>query len=145
MTSRADTRREPAACRIEFVKLPPAVDIGNDRAVLESLTRALAGGPSVLVANAAETAFCDCAGVSALVLAHRRAAAAGAQLRVVTATAEVRRIIKLTGADAVLNVHLTIDDALADLTGRGDAPWPAVARPAHDFEERREESQQPAQ
>jgi anti-anti-sigma factor len=143
MTSTADARRETTECRIEFVKLPPAVDIGNDHIVLDSLTNALAGGPSVLVADAAETAFCDCAGVSALVFAHRRAAAAGAQLRVVTATAEVRRIIKLTGAHEVLNVHPTIDDALADLTGRADAPSSAVPGPA-DFEQRRQQRQQPA-
>ena len=136
MASTADTGREAAERRIEFVKLPPTVDIGNDRIVLDSLTGALAGKPSVLIADATATAFCDCAGVSALVCAHRSAAAAGAQLRVVTASAKVRRIIKLTKAHEVLNVHLTIDDALADLTGRGEAPSPAVPAPAHDSEER---------
>lgn len=136
MTSTADTGREAAERRIEFVKLPPTVDIGNDRVVLGSLTGALAGKPSVLVADATATAFCDCAGVSALVCAHRRAAAAGAQLRVVTASAEVLRIIKLTRAHEVLKVHLTIDDALADLTGPGDALSPAVPAPAHDCGER---------
>lgn len=136
MASPADTGPEAAERRIEFVKLPSAVDIGNDRTVLDSLTGALAGKPSVLVADATATAFCDCAGVSALVCAHRRAAAAGAQLRVVTASAQVRRIIKLTAAHEVLNVHPTIDDALADLTGRGDSVSPAVPAPAHASEER---------
>ena len=136
MASTADTAREAAERRIEFVKLPPTVDIGNDRTVLDSLTGALAGKPSVLVADATATAFCDCAGVSALVCAHRRATAAGAQLRVVTASAEVRRIIMLTAAHQVLNVHLTMDDALADLTGRADSVSPVVPAATHDSEER---------
>jgi anti-sigma B factor antagonist len=141
MTSTADAQRTTDERRIEFVRLPPTVDIGNDRIVLVSLTNALAGKPSVLLADATATAFCDCAGVSALVCAHRRASAAGAQLRVVTASAEVRRIIKLTAASTILNVYPTIEDALADLTGKGVTLSPASAASASDSEEQREQRQ----
>lgn len=117
MTITADRAEEAAERRLVFVKLPHTIDISNDRIVLDSLAAALAGSSSVVIADATGTAWCDCAGISALVCAHRQAAAAGAQLRVVAASAAVQRIVKLTGAQDVLNIYLTVDDALADMTG----------------------------
>jgi anti-anti-sigma factor len=102
---------------IVFVRLPRAIDVSNDRMVGDSLAAALAGNPSVVVADATATAFCDCAGISVLVCAHWQAVEAGAELRVVAASPPVRRVIKLTAAENVLHLYLTMDDALADMTG----------------------------
>jgi anti-sigma B factor antagonist len=99
------------------VTLPAEIDVTNDRQVQDTLTRALEHGAAVLVADAATTTFCDCAGVSALVLAHQRAAAAGAQLRVAAASPAMRRILKLTGADQVLDTYPTLAAAQADRGG----------------------------
>jgi anti-anti-sigma factor len=135
MTTRAETEEAMARHRIAFVKLPQAVDVSNDRLVLDSLATALAGHPSVVIADASATAFCDCAGISVLLWAHRRAAAAEAQLRIVAANAPVQRILKLTAADEVLNVYLTMDDALADMTGgRHLSPLAAPVPAAHKQE-----------
>jgi anti-sigma B factor antagonist len=112
--------------KITFVRLPQAIDVTNDSVVLESLAAALAGRSSIVVADGGGTAFCDCAGISALICAHRQAIAAGAQLRVVTASVQVRRLIKLTAACDVLDVYRTVDDALADITG----PPPTDLAPA---------------
>lgn len=117
MTATADYAQSAAEHRIAFVRLPRAIDVTNYCTVLDSLAAALAGSPSIVVANGDMTALCDCAGVSALVCAYREAAAAGAQLRLVAGSAHVRRIIQLTAADEVLDLYLTLDDALADLTG----------------------------
>ena len=121
MVTTIDTTGEAAEQRIAFVKLPQAVDVTNHCLVLDSLTRALRGQSSFVIADGTGTEFCDCAGISALVSARHRAAAAGAHLRVVAASMLIQRIINLTAADELLDVYLTMDSALADMTGPGAA------------------------
>jgi anti-anti-sigma factor len=104
--------------RLAVVTLPGEIDIGNDRQVQDTLTRALDDETVVLVADAGGTTFCGCSGVTALLVTHHRAAAAGAQLRVVVASPSMRRILELTAADQVLHTYPTLAAALAD----GQAP-----------------------
>ena len=92
------------------VTLPSEIDLTNASEVQDALGRALESGTDVVVADAAETTFCDCAGVRALIRAHRRAIAAGAKLRVATSP-EVRRILGLTGAGQVLDTCPTLTAA----------------------------------
>ena len=108
----------PQQPRLAVVTLPGEIDISNDGQVQDTLTSALDDGTAVLVANAGATAFCGCSGVTALLLTHHRAAAAGAQLRVVVGSPPMRRILELTAADQVLNIYPTLAAALAD----GQAP-----------------------
>ena len=100
--------------RLAVVTLPGEIDASNDGQIQDTLTSALDDGTAVLVADAAATAFCGCSGVTALLLAHHRAAAAGAQLRVVVGSPPMRRILELTAADQVLNTYPTLAAALAD-------------------------------
>jgi anti-anti-sigma factor len=100
--------------RLAVVTLPGEIDTGNDGQVQDTLTRALDDGTAVLVADASGTTFCGCSGVTALLLTHHRAAAAGAQLRVVVASPSMRRILELTAADQVLNTYPTLAAALPD-------------------------------
>ncbi len=109
----ARTVAAPQPPRLAVVTLPAEIDITNDGQLQDTLTRALHGGTAVLVADASATAFCGCAGVTALLLAHRRAAAAGAQLRVAASPA-IQRVLQLTGADQVLSTYPTLTAALAD-------------------------------
>jgi anti-sigma B factor antagonist len=117
MTATACYREPETERTITFVRLPPVIDVTNYTAVLKSLAAGLAGSPSIVVADGGATTFCDCAGISALIRAHREVTAAGARLRVVSASAQVHRVIKLTSAGDVLDVYRTMDDALADITG----------------------------
>ena len=87
------------------VRLPGEIEVTNDGQVYDTLTSALDDGTAVLVADAGGTTFCGCSGVTALLLAHHRAAAAGAQLRVVVGSPSMRRILELTAADQVLNTY----------------------------------------
>jgi anti-anti-sigma factor len=96
------------------VTLPAEIDIGNSGFVLAVLSGALASTPQVVVADGTGTGFCDCSAIAALVTIHRQAAAAGAQLRVVLASAAVRRAIELVGADDVLLVYPSLGEAQAD-------------------------------
>ena len=108
----------PQQPRLAVVTLPDEIDIGNDGHVQDTLTSALDDGTAVLVADAGGTAFCGCSGVTALLLTHHQAAAAGAQLRVVVGSPSMRRILELTAADQVLDTYPTLAAALAD----GQAP-----------------------
>jgi anti-sigma B factor antagonist len=107
----------PQQPRLAVVTLPGEIDASNDGQVQDTLTRAL-DGTAVLVADAGATTYCGCSGVTALLLTHHRAAAAGAQLRVVVGSPPMRRILQLTAADQVLNTYPTLAAALAD----GQAP-----------------------
>jgi anti-anti-sigma factor len=104
----------PQQPRLAVVTLPAEIDTSNDGQVQDTLTSALDNGTAVLVADAGRTTFCGCSGVTALLLTHHRAAAAGAQLRVVVGSPPMRRILELTGADQVLNTYPTLAAALAD-------------------------------
>ena len=104
----------PRQPRLAVVTLPGEIDASNDGQIQDTLTSALDDGTAVLVADAAATAFCGCSGVTALLLVHHRAAAAGAQLRVVVGSPSMRRILELTAADQVLNTYPTLAAALAD-------------------------------
>jgi anti-sigma B factor antagonist len=110
----AGAAASPQQPRLAVVTLPGEIDTSNDGPVQDTLTRALDNGTAVLVADAGETTFCGCSGVTALLLTHHRAAAAGAQLRVVAGSPPMRRILELTGADQVLHTYPTLAAALAD-------------------------------
>jgi anti-anti-sigma factor len=90
------------------VSLPGEIDFINASEVRDALGLALESGAAVLIADAAETTFCDCAGVSALVHAHRQATASASCLRVATASRVMRRAIELTGADQILDIYPTL-------------------------------------
>jgi anti-sigma B factor antagonist len=104
----------PQQPRLAVVTLPGEIDISNDGQVQYTLTSALDDGTAVLVADAGGTTFCGCSGVTALLLTHHQAAAAGAQLRVVVGSPSMRRILELTTADQVLTTYPTLAAALAD-------------------------------
>ena len=59
------------------------------------------------------TTFCDTTGIRMLVLARRRAAAAGTDQRLLLPCPHVLRIMKLHEVDAVLPVYLSLEQALA--------------------------------
>jgi anti-sigma B factor antagonist len=104
----------PRQPRLAVVTLPGEIDASNDGQVHDTLTSALDAATAVLVADAGATTFCGCSGVTALLRTHHRAAAAGAQLRVVVGSPPMRRILELTAADQVLHTYPTLAAALAN-------------------------------
>jgi anti-anti-sigma factor len=96
------------------VRLPDEIDMSNTGQVGEELRAAVAPGVTVVVADLTATTFCDSAGVRQLVLAHDKAAASGAQLRLaVTEGAAVDRILKLIGLEQLMPLYPTVEAALA--------------------------------
>jgi anti-anti-sigma factor len=111
------------------VPLPAEIDAANIGLVEAALASALASRPTVLIADGTSTAFCDCAGIGALIRVHQQAAATGAQLRVVITGSPVRRVLEVIGADQVLLVYPSLADAQADCSHQR-AP-PSAAGPEH--------------
>lgn len=96
-----------------IVEFPAEIDVSNAgriRAMLMSLVEE--SGAQVVVVDMAQTTFCDSSGVTALATAHRKAAAQGAEVKVVAATAPVLRIFELAGLDQVVSVYGTMTAAL---------------------------------
>jgi len=100
------------------VVLPDEIDIATAPGAGQDLAAAFGAGARVVVADLTGTSFCDGAGARMLVVAHRAAVAAGAELRVVTSSPEVRLVLAVTGMDAVLSVYPSLAAARAGLPPR---------------------------
>jgi anti-sigma B factor antagonist len=87
------------------VVLPREIDVANADQVRAELLAAIDCGSPVVVADMSLTAFCDCAGVAALLTAGSHAAQAGAELRVVARAGPVLRTFDLTGLAMALPVY----------------------------------------
>jgi len=96
------------------ITLPEEIDISNSEQVREELLSLLNRGPAVLIVDMAETTFCDSAGVNALVRAHKRATANGAEIRLVVASLGVQRVLAITGVDRLIPVYPSLTASLAE-------------------------------
>lgn len=96
------------------ITLPEEIDISNSEQVREELLSLLNRGPAVLIVDMAETTFCDSAGVNALVRAHKRATANGAEIRLVVASLGVLRVLAITGVDRLIPVYPSMTASLAE-------------------------------
>jgi anti-anti-sigma regulatory factor len=75
-----------------------------------------ARGQTTVVVDMSGTQFCDSAGLSVLVRAHKQALAQGGGLRLVLpATGTVPRIFTLTGLDQVIPHFTSLEQALAQV------------------------------
>lgn len=102
------------------ITLPAEIDISNADQVRDELLSLLNRGPAVLLVDMAETTFCDSAGVNALVRAHKRATANGAEMRLVVAAPGVQRVLAITGVDRLVPVYPSVAAALAGAGTPGD-------------------------
>ena len=97
-----------------MVSAPGQVDLTNAGELRQAVLSCTDAGHMTLVVDMSETAFCDSAGVNQLVQAHKRAVAAGGELRLVIGTASVMRILAITGADRLLSIFPSVDEAVAE-------------------------------
>ncbi len=87
--------------------LPEQIDLSNAAQIAEELTSAVSRGDTVIIDMSA-TAFCDCAGVRAVVRAHKRATDSGAELRLVVTEPLVRRVFGLIGIDRLVDLYPSV-------------------------------------
>lgn len=105
----------PARARVPptVVTLPAEIDMANADRVGADLQAAFAPGVTTVVADMTATTFCDSRGIHALVMAHQRATASGAELRLVVPSACVLRLLALLGLDRWLAIYPSLQEALA--------------------------------
>ena len=100
---------------LPVVRGPAEIDIANAGQLRAALLAAAAQGHATIVVDLTETSFCDTSGLQVLVLAHRRAAAEGGELRLVVRSATLQRLFSLTGVDHVIPNFTTLDQAVGEL------------------------------
>lgn len=100
---------------LPVVSGPAEIDIANAGQLRAALLAATAQGHATIVVDLTETSFCDTSGLQVLVLAHRRAAAEGGELRLVVRSATLQRLFSLTGVDHVIPNFTTLDQAVGEL------------------------------
>ena len=98
--------------RSAVVAMPDEVDMANGAAIQEDLLAALAERPEALVVDMTQTTFCDSAGVRAIMLTHRQAAAADCELRLVIGSPAVTRVFTIIGAGQLVPIHPDLASAL---------------------------------
>ena len=105
-------RGTPAPARPVVVTLPTEIDISNAERLGEDLCAAFAVGATTVIADMTRTRFCDSSGISMLVMAHRKAVASHAELRLVALSTAVLRALTLVRIDHFLPVYPSVADAL---------------------------------
>lgn len=101
----------PQETQAAIVRMPDEIDIANAGRLVAELTSACDSGVSLVVADMTRTTFCDASGARMLVIAQKRAAESGVELRAAVASARVRRVLVLLGIDKILPIHPTVDAA----------------------------------
>jgi anti-anti-sigma factor len=112
---------------VPVVTAPEEIDIGNAAGLRAALLEAAAHGSGTLVADLAQTQFCDSAGLNVLVRAHKRAQAEGGELLLVICAAAVLRIFAVTGIDHLIPNFPTLEQALASAPAVPDVTRPPSA------------------
>jgi len=98
---------------VPVVTAPEEIDVTNAARLRSVLLETSASGNATLVVDMSQTRFCDSAGLNVLVRAHQRAEAQGGEVRLVISTADVRRILTVTGIDHVIPSFPSLEQALA--------------------------------
>ena len=108
---------------LPVVTAPAEIDAATTDQLHMVLLRAAARRHATIVVDATRTRFCDSAGLTVLVRAHKRALADGGELRlVIPADGAVSRILAITRLDQFIPLFASLDEALARRPG-------AVSRP----------------
>jgi anti-sigma B factor antagonist len=105
---------------VAVVSAPMEIDIVNAEQLRMVLLEAARRGHGRVVVDMSSTLFCDSAGFSALVAAHKRALAEGGELRlVIPASSRVLRTFTMVGLDRFIRRFGSLEQALV--------PGPAAA------------------
>lgn len=101
------------------IVLPAEIDVTNADQVGAELLRAVDASAAMLVIDMTGAVFCDSSGIQILLRAHRRAVAAGTELRLATSSPAVRRVLELTGTDLVIDIYPDLGAAMNRVTETG--------------------------
>ena len=88
-----------------IVAISGEVDVCTEAPLQQALLRIIRERSARLMLDLSGVSFMDCAGLRALLATRRRAELRGGCMRLIAASAAVRRIIELTGAQEALAVE----------------------------------------
>jgi anti-anti-sigma factor len=109
-------RAAHAQTRLTVLTLPAEIDLCNARRLGGELGFALTSS-TMVIADMTATTFCDSSGVRILVLANEQALTTGIELRLVVPSGQVLRSLALIGADRLLSIYPSLEDALGSEPG----------------------------
>jgi anti-sigma B factor antagonist len=99
---------------VPVILAPAEIDVTAADRLRAVLLGSAAGGHATVVVDMTRTLFCDSAGLSVLVRAHKRALDEGGELRlVIPAGGAVFRLFALTGLYRFIPRFATLEEALA--------------------------------
>ena len=99
-----EQRRTGAPVSPVVVTLPDEIDAANADSVGDELRAAFAPGVAVVIADLSATVYCDSSGLRNFALAHAKAVASDAELRLAAASPAVRHVLDLMGFDELLKI-----------------------------------------
>jgi anti-sigma B factor antagonist len=103
---------------VPVVTAPAEIDVTTAEQLRTVLLHSAARGNATVVVDMTCTRFCDSAGLTVLVRAHKRAAADGGELRlVIAAGGAVARVFAITRLDLIIPLFGSLDEALAPRPG----------------------------
>lgn len=95
-----------------LIRATGEMDLSNAATVGDAVHDAIADGFATVLVSLSGVSFIDSTGLSALVQGHRAAEAQGGYLAVVSPSEQVLQVIQLLGADHLLHLYDSVDDAL---------------------------------
>ena len=99
---------------VPVVAAPAEIDVTTARQLRTVLLRSASRGHPTIVVDMTRTRFCDSAGLTVLVRAHRRTLADGGGLRLVMpADGSILLIFAITGLHHIIPLFDSLDEALA--------------------------------
>ena len=113
---------------LAVVTLPEEIDLLNVLQIHQGLDELVGSGPAALVVDMTGTTYCDSAGIATLVRVAKAARAARVPLRVAVSE-PVTRVMRLLGAERVIDVYPSLPAALgsgASQPAAGQPPAPAA-------------------
>jgi anti-sigma B factor antagonist len=107
-----DQHAADAVLPTAVVPMPAEIDVANANQLAAKLDTAIHPGVKAVVIDMTLTTFCDSMGVKVIARLRGQAVAEGIDLRLVTASTQVRRILAVTGLDTKVRIYRRLEDAL---------------------------------
>jgi len=97
------------------------VDVYSAPALQEGLNTLLDSGAKAVIVDLTEVGFLDSTGLGVLVAARTSAVDAGGSLPIACQHERILKLFKITGLDAVFEIHPSVDAAVQSLANQNSA------------------------